>query len=153
MAEEEKQGTAATAEEEDTRLVALVSQEGDSFNVSLNVAQMSELVKTMIDGELPAYRGAPSPRNAGAPRLCCAAPPRPALHCSTPSRAPRHVLPRPISRVAPPRDERRSSQRGYFRTSALLPRFFCSLSAPTRPRPLQTSRTTRTKPRRSRSRT
>jgi hypothetical protein len=39
------------AEEEDQGSVSLVSQEGDSFDVSMGVARMSELVKTMIDGE------------------------------------------------------------------------------------------------------
>jgi hypothetical protein len=63
MAEEEKT-TVAAEQEEDARLVALVSQEGDSFNVSLDVAQMSELVKTMIDGE----RGA---LLRHAPHTCC----------------------------------------------------------------------------------
>eukprot|EP00611_Tribonema_gayanum_P021843 TRINITY_DN428_c0_g3_i1.p2 TRINITY_DN428_c0_g3~~TRINITY_DN428_c0_g3_i1.p2 ORF type:complete len:183 (+),score=93.90 TRINITY_DN428_c0_g3_i1:76-624(+) len=41
---------APTAEE--TRTVHLVSQEGDSFDVSVKVAKMSELVKTMLDEEL-----------------------------------------------------------------------------------------------------
>jgi S-phase kinase-associated protein 1 len=35
----------------DSRTVHLVSQEGESFDVPLNVAKMSELVKTMIDEE------------------------------------------------------------------------------------------------------
>ncbi len=35
------------------KTVTLVSQEGDSFSVAVEVAQMSELVKTMIDGEYP----------------------------------------------------------------------------------------------------
>jgi S-phase kinase-associated protein 1 len=34
---------------EDTRMVHLVSQEGESFDVLLSVGRMSELVKTMID--------------------------------------------------------------------------------------------------------
>ena len=33
-----------------TRTVHLVSQEGESFDVPLEEAKMSELVKTMIDG-------------------------------------------------------------------------------------------------------
>lgn len=33
----------------DSRTVHLVSQEGESFDVPLHVARMSELVKTMID--------------------------------------------------------------------------------------------------------
>ncbi|CAM9162781.1 unnamed protein product [Heterosigma akashiwo] len=36
---------------EDSRTVHLVSQEGDSFDVAVNVAKMSELVKTMIDDD------------------------------------------------------------------------------------------------------
>ena len=51
MAEEQKTQDAAAQEEEDSRMVALVSQEGDSFNVSMAVARMSELVKTMIDDD------------------------------------------------------------------------------------------------------
>eukprot|EP00341_Mesodinium_pulex_P013965 CAMPEP_0116896400 /NCGR_PEP_ID=MMETSP0467-20121206/5652_1 /TAXON_ID=283647 /ORGANISM="Mesodinium pulex, Strain SPMC105" /LENGTH=165 /DNA_ID=CAMNT_0004567549 /DNA_START=45 /DNA_END=542 /DNA_ORIENTATION=- len=35
----------------DTRTVHLVSQEGEQFDVSLEVAKMSELVKTMFDDE------------------------------------------------------------------------------------------------------
>jgi hypothetical protein len=35
----------------ETRTVHLVSQEGEQFDVSLEVAKMSELVKTMFDGE------------------------------------------------------------------------------------------------------
>lgn len=35
----------------DTRTVHLVSQEGESFDVSISVAKMSELVKTMIDDD------------------------------------------------------------------------------------------------------
>ena len=35
----------------DTRAVHLVSQEGESFEVQLETAKMSELVKTMIDEE------------------------------------------------------------------------------------------------------
>jgi S-phase kinase-associated protein 1 len=38
----------ADAKPEDTRTVHLVSQEGESFDVSLKVATYSELVKTMI---------------------------------------------------------------------------------------------------------
>jgi S-phase kinase-associated protein 1 len=37
----------ATADE--TRTVHLVSQEGESFDVQIGIAKMSELVKTMID--------------------------------------------------------------------------------------------------------
>ena len=51
MAEEQKTQGADAQEEEDSRMVALVSQEGDSFNVSMAVARMSELVKTMIDDD------------------------------------------------------------------------------------------------------
>lgn len=40
---------ADTKDTADTRIVHLVSQEGESFDVSLGVAKMSELVKTMID--------------------------------------------------------------------------------------------------------
>ncbi len=36
---------------DDSRTVHLVSQEGESFDVLMNVAKMSELVKTMIDEE------------------------------------------------------------------------------------------------------
>mmetsp|Transcript_24732 Transcript_24732/g.32296 ORF Transcript_24732/g.32296 Transcript_24732/m.32296 type:complete len:185 (+) Transcript_24732:133-687(+) len=36
---------------EDSRTVHLVSQEGDSFDVAVSVAKMSELVKTMIDDD------------------------------------------------------------------------------------------------------
>ncbi len=36
---------------DDSRTVHLVSQEGESFDVPMNVAKMSELVKTMIDEE------------------------------------------------------------------------------------------------------
>lgn len=39
------------ANAEDSRTVHLVSQEGESFDVPLSVAKMSELVKTMIDEE------------------------------------------------------------------------------------------------------
>jgi S-phase kinase-associated protein 1 len=35
----------------DERSVHLVSQEGESFDVTLSVARLSELVKTMIDEE------------------------------------------------------------------------------------------------------
>jgi S-phase kinase-associated protein 1 len=38
-------------QEEETGTVSLVSQEGDSFDVPMGVARMSELVKTMIDDE------------------------------------------------------------------------------------------------------
>lgn len=38
-----------SAEKEDARTVHLVSGEGESFDVPLSVAIMSELVKTMID--------------------------------------------------------------------------------------------------------
>ena len=38
-------------EASDDRTVHLVSQEGESFDVPLSVAKMSELVKTMIDEE------------------------------------------------------------------------------------------------------
>ncbi|KAG5190590.1 hypothetical protein JKP88DRAFT_271435 [Tribonema minus] len=37
---------------EETRIVHLVSREGDSFGVSVRVAKMSELVKTMLDEAL-----------------------------------------------------------------------------------------------------
>jgi hypothetical protein len=46
MTDEEKKDT----QEEETGTVSLVSQEGDSFDVPMGVARMSELVKTMIDG-------------------------------------------------------------------------------------------------------
>lgn len=36
----------------ENRTVHLVSQEGEQFDVSLEVAKMSELVKTMFDGLL-----------------------------------------------------------------------------------------------------
>ena len=39
------------ADDNDDRMIHLVSQEGESFDVQLPVAQMSELVKTMIDGK------------------------------------------------------------------------------------------------------
>ncbi|KAG5188167.1 Skp1 family, dimerization domain-containing protein [Tribonema minus] len=42
---------ATETQAEDTRTVNLVSQEGDSFDVSIKVAKMSELVKTMIDDD------------------------------------------------------------------------------------------------------
>lgn len=42
--------TAGEAQAEVTRNVNLVSQEGDSFDVSVKVAKMSELVKTMVSG-------------------------------------------------------------------------------------------------------
>ena len=36
----------------DGKMVHLVSQEGEAFDVQLPVAKMSELVKTMIDGSI-----------------------------------------------------------------------------------------------------
>lgn len=36
--------------EDDSKTVRLVSQEGESFDVPVGVARMSELVKSMIDG-------------------------------------------------------------------------------------------------------
>jgi S-phase kinase-associated protein 1 len=42
---EQKEGATSA----DTKTVHLVSQEGESFDVPINVAKMSELVKTMID--------------------------------------------------------------------------------------------------------
>lgn len=50
MASEENKADAAQAAEGEGRLVGLVSAEGDRFEVPHNVAIMSELVKTMIDG-------------------------------------------------------------------------------------------------------
>ena len=47
MAETKSGGEAAGGDE--ARTVHLVSQEGESFDVPLNTAKMSELVKTMID--------------------------------------------------------------------------------------------------------
>lgn len=44
---------ALAAEAADQRMVHLVSQEGESFDVQLGVAKMSELVNTMIDGKSP----------------------------------------------------------------------------------------------------
>lgn len=38
-------------DEDDGKMVDLVSQEGDNFQVEKKVAKMSELVKTMIPGE------------------------------------------------------------------------------------------------------
>jgi hypothetical protein len=38
-------------ERDESRTVHLVSQEGESFDVPISVAKMSELVKTMIDEE------------------------------------------------------------------------------------------------------
>lgn len=38
--------------DKETRTVHLVSQEGESFDVPLSVAKMSELVKTMIDEDI-----------------------------------------------------------------------------------------------------
>ncbi len=35
---------------DDSKTVHLVSQEGESFDVPVSVARMSELVKSMIDG-------------------------------------------------------------------------------------------------------
>lgn len=37
--------------QQDNRSVHLVSQEGESFDIKVSVAKMSNLVKTMIDGE------------------------------------------------------------------------------------------------------
>lgn len=37
---------------QDNRSVHLVSQEGESFDIKVTVAKMSNLVKTMIDGEM-----------------------------------------------------------------------------------------------------
>jgi S-phase kinase-associated protein 1 len=51
MADVEKAQGDAAAAPEDSRIVHLVSQEGDSFDVSVKVAKMSELIKTMIDDE------------------------------------------------------------------------------------------------------
>ena len=50
---EGKKGDASTATqaEDDSRKVCLVSQQGDSFEVSVGIARMSELVKTMIEGK------------------------------------------------------------------------------------------------------
>jgi len=49
---EEKTATEETkGEEGEGHTVSLVSQEGDSFDVPVQVAKMSELVKTMIDDE------------------------------------------------------------------------------------------------------
>jgi len=42
--------TQHAAEEESSKVLSLVSQEGESFSVPIGVAKMSELVKTMIDG-------------------------------------------------------------------------------------------------------
>lgn len=36
---------------DDSKTVRLVSQEGESFDVPVGVARMSELVKSMIDGK------------------------------------------------------------------------------------------------------
>ncbi|CAM9271326.1 unnamed protein product [Ectocarpus fasciculatus] len=49
--EEKSQAADAPAgdETEDTRSVHLVSQEGESFDIKVSVAKMSNLVKTMID--------------------------------------------------------------------------------------------------------
>lgn len=58
MADEEKAqasdaaAAGAGAAPEESRAIHLVSQEGDSFVVPVKVAQMSELVKTMIDEEI-----------------------------------------------------------------------------------------------------
>jgi hypothetical protein len=35
----------------ETKTVRFISQEGDQFDVSLEVAQVSELIMTLIDGE------------------------------------------------------------------------------------------------------
>ena len=43
--------TSGGQEESSSRTVTLISREGDSFEVSVDVARMSELVKTMIDGK------------------------------------------------------------------------------------------------------
>ena len=40
------------ADEDDGKMVDLVSQEGDNFQVEKRVAKMSELVKTMIPEEV-----------------------------------------------------------------------------------------------------
>ena len=40
----------AVEDEDDGKMVDLVSQEGDNFQVEKKVAKMSELVKTMIPG-------------------------------------------------------------------------------------------------------
>jgi hypothetical protein len=37
---------------DDSKTVHLVSQEGETFDVPLSVARMSELVKSMVEGEL-----------------------------------------------------------------------------------------------------
>ena len=37
---------------ENARTIHLVSQEGEQFDVSLEVGSMSELVKTMFDGKI-----------------------------------------------------------------------------------------------------
>lgn len=42
--------------QQDNRSVHLVSQEGDSFDIKVSVAKMSNLVKTMIDGEMNKHR-------------------------------------------------------------------------------------------------
>lgn len=39
------------ADAADSRTIHLVSQEGESFDVPISVAKMSELVKTMIDDD------------------------------------------------------------------------------------------------------
>jgi S-phase kinase-associated protein 1 len=44
----ESKAEARPADGDDSRTVHLVSTEGESFDVPLNVAKMSELVKTMI---------------------------------------------------------------------------------------------------------
>ena len=116
MAEEEKT-TVAAEQEEDARLVALVSQEGDSFNVSLDVAQMSELVKTMIDGE----RGALLRHT---PNTCCFSAPFPRAFPEAtplPASSPRFYLVWPNPRTAPARSQtsrttRTRHRRSRFRT-------------------------------------
>ena len=46
---EEPPKVESTPQVEDTRTVHLISQEGESFEVPVNVAKVSELVRTMID--------------------------------------------------------------------------------------------------------
>ena len=57
MATEENKADATMAAEGEGRNVGLLSAEGDRFEVPLNVAIMSELVKTMIDGTLSLFFG------------------------------------------------------------------------------------------------
>ena len=47
----ESKTAANPGDESETRTVHLVSQEGESFDVPISVARISELVKTMIDDE------------------------------------------------------------------------------------------------------